>query len=434
MQEGRPPEGLYYGSEYTRAEINAALRAADPFELVPSRDENGHGSAMAAVAAGSRLTGENAFNGAAPEADIVVVKLKECKPYLREYYLVPEGVPAYEESDIMLAVKYADSFAVPFSRPVVICLGLGSSMGDHCGSSFLSGYLNHIAVRRSRGVVVCGGNEGNSAHHYAGSLAPSGRGGSYQDVELRVGENERGFLMEFWGNVPDTYNIAIRSPGGETIPPVRLGTDQIDTYRFIYERTVITVQSTLVEPGSGAQLMVLRVEDPTPGIWNLRVFGVGELHNGSFNIWLPIADFLSSEVYFLEPSPYITLTDPAMALGVISVTFYNDVNNSFSLESGRGYSRMGLIRPDIAAPGVNVSTPYGRRTGGSLAAAMTAGAIALFMQWSVVEDNIPLLESKEIRNYFIKGATRSPDIAYPNREWGYGRLNLAGVFDVLAGV
>ena len=80
IQEGAPPEGFLYGTEYSREEINAALQAADPFELVPSRDTNGHGTNLAAVAAGSLLQGEGSFVGAAPEADIVVVKLKECKP------------------------------------------------------------------------------------------------------------------------------------------------------------------------------------------------------------------------------------------------------------------------------------------------------------------------------------------------------------------
>lgn len=123
-----------------------------------------------------------------------------------------------------------------------------------------------------------------------------------------------------------------------------------------------------------------------------------------------------------------------MADRVICVSTYNDTNNSFFLESGRGFARMGQICPDIAAPGVNISTIYGRRTGSSLAAALTAGAAAQFMQWAVVEGNSLLAETEEVRNYFIQGAVRSTEISYPSREWGYGRLNLRRVFDVLAGV
>ncbi len=444
VQSGQPPAGFLYGTEYQESDINRALASEDPFSVVPSRDEVGHGTAMASVAAGSRLNGGATFLGAAPDARIVAVKLKNCKQYLRDYYLVPENVAAFEEQDIMMAVKYADSFADTFRRPVIICLGIGTSFGDHSGNSALSRYLNSIAIKRSRALIVCGGNEGNAEHHYSGILTrcteQTGNVGScnptdtYRDVEVRVGENNRGFLMEFWGNIPDIYNIAIRTPGGETVPPLRLGVDQSVTYSFIYERTRVTISSVLVEPVSGDQLILFRLVEPTAGIWTFRVSSLAEIHNGVFNLWLPITEFLSSEVTFLESDPYITLTEPSMAESVIGVSAYNDLNNSFYLDSGRGFSRTGQIRPVFSAPGVDVPTVFGRQTGGSLAAAITAGAVAQFMQWAVVEGNSPLLESLEVKNYFIRGASRNADLFYPNREWGYGRLNVSGTFDVLAGV
>lgn len=422
IQDGTPPEGFLYGTEYTREDINRALQAEEPYSIVPSRDENGHGSAIAGVAAGSSiLTGSTGviYTGAAPQANIVVVKLKEAKQYLREFYLVPDGVPAYQENDIMLAVQYADSFAAVHGYPVVIFLGLGTNFGDHAGSSALSRYLNWIAVKRRRGVVICGGNEGNAAHHYHGRLEKrQNAAGSTRNAEIRVADNVGGFFLELWGNRPDVFNVTIRSPGGETIPPIRLGIRQSITYSFIYERTQITIDSIVVEPASGEELIVFRVQDPTPGIWSFEVESVGEVYNGEFHMWLSITAFMGGQVYFLESSPYITLTDPAMTENVITVTTYNAINNSFYAESGRGFSRIGAIRPDLAAPGVNISTIYGRQTGSSFAAAITAGAVAQFMQWAIVQGNNEFVESREIKNYFIRGAARSSDITYPSREWG----------------
>lgn len=435
IQSGEPPEGFLYGTEYSREEINRALQSEEPYSIVPSRDENGHGSSLASVAAGSKLNGGLRYQGAAPDADIVVVKLKECKQYFRDFYLIPQGVPAYQENDIMLAVRYADTFAVPFRRPVVICLGLGTNYGDHTGSSPLGRYLDGIAVKRSRAVVVAGGNEGNALHHYQGNLDNRGRGGANnQAVEVRVDQGSGGFLMELWGSVPDVFTVSVRTPGGETIPPVRLGIMDSITYSFVYERSRVTIAGSLVEPASGEELILLRVQAPTPGIWTFQVEAVGEIHNGQFHMWLPITQFLDAPVYFLEPSPYITLTEPSMAASTIGVSTYDDTNNSFYINSGRGFSRLGVIRPDFAAPGVNVSTIRGRETGSSLAAAVTAGAVAQFMQWAVVEGNNSVVESREIKNYFIRGATRSFDMTYPNREWGYGRLNMVGTFDALIGV
>jgi len=435
IQTGPAPEGFFFGTEYTREDINRALKAEDPYTIVPSQDEIGHGSIMAGVAAGSQLSGTINYLGAAPNADIVIVKLKECKPYLREFYLVPPGVPAYEEGDIMLAVQYADSFAKEFQRPVVICLGLGTSYGDHTGRTPLPRYLNMIASKRSRAVVVSGGNEGNAAHHYQGNIGDQSRTGLNSiPVEIRVAERSEGFLLELWGNVPDVFTVSVRSPGGETIPALRLGIQDSITYGFVYEKTRITMAGMLVEPASGEELILIRVVAPTPGIWTFQVEASAEVHNGTFHMWLPISQFLNVPTYFLEATPYITLTEPAMAENVISISAYDAANNSFYIESGRGFTRTGMIKPDFAAPGVSVYTIQGRQSGTSLAAAITAGAVAQFMQWAVVYGNNRVVASREIKNYFVRGASRNYDITYPNREWGYGRLNMVGTFDALIGV
>lgn len=446
IQEGIPPEGFLYGTEYKRDEINRALQAQNPYTIVPTVDDNGHGSAMAGVAAGRNLSDNNPYLGAAPQADIVVVKLKECKPYLRDFYLIPDNVPAYQENDIMQAVNYGSSFAILSKRPVVICLGLGTNMGDHAGSSALSRYLDEIALRQNRAVVVCGGNEGEAAHHYQGDFHNAdnievGRigigtrqAGLYQDVEIRVAEGAKGFFLEIWGSMPDTFNISVISPGGEAITPTRLGIPQSITYGFVYEKSTVTIDTTLVEPSSGEELILIRVVEPTPGIWTIRVLTSDVVSSGVFHMWLPISQFLSAPVYFLSPSPYITLTEPAMASEVISVSTYNGANNSFYINSGRGFSRTGLVRPDISAPGVNIATIFGRNTGSSYASAITAGAVAQFMQWAVVQGNMQFVNSRAIKSNLIRGAQRSNDIIYPNREWGYGRLNIEGTFNAMRGV
>lgn len=444
VQTGTPPDGFLYGSEYTREDINEALRSANPYDIVPSRDEIGHGTTLAALAAGNAAS-QNRYIGAAPDADIVVVKLKECKKYFREYHLIPGDVPAYQENDIMLAVKYADSFAEALSRPVIICLSLGTNMGDHGGSSALSRYIDEVAVRRSRAVVVCSGNEGNASHHYRGRMPQAGGadlsgdpgipgGVPDNNVEVRVGEGCSGFLLECWSTLPDTLQAGLRSPGGEVVPPLRISGGQSVTYRLVYENTVITLDSTLVEPSSGEQLLRFRLQDPTPGIWTFQVTSPGIVYNGIFDMWLPITEFLDGEAYFLRPDPYITLTEPAMAQDVICVTSYNPSNLSFSINSGRGFSRTGAIRPDLSAPGENVYTIQGYQSGSSLAAAIAAGALAQLFQWAVVQRRSPFAESRELKSYLIRGAERSASLAYPNREWGYGRLDVAGTFDALTGV
>ncbi len=301
---------------------------------------------------------------------------------------MPEGVPAYQENDIMLGIKYAESFVRLFERPVVICLGLGTNQGDHAGNSSLSRYLSSLAVRRSRAAIVCGGNEGNASHHYHGRLSTQTSEESSRDVEIRVSEGCIGFWLELWGALPDAFNLSIRTPGGENIPELRLGLQQSVTYSFIYEK-----QSHYRLCSCGRKFR--RGTDPCthpgsyPGIWTFHVSASGSLYNGNFHMWLPITEFLSTPVYFLNPDPDMTLTEPSMAPEVLSVSAYNAENNSFYAESGRGFGRTGQIRPDLSAPGVNISTIDGRRRE-AVAAAITAGAV--IFQWSVIEGNNRLAE------------------------------------------
>lgn len=432
-QNGTSPEGFSYGSEYTREDINRALQSDDPLSVVPVTDPIGHGTNMAAVAAGSNLNNGIDYLGAAPDCDIVMVKCKPAKQYLRDYYLLADDAVAFAESDIMLALEYVESFVIQAKRPVVICLGIGTNMGDHAGNSLLDGYLDSIAIRRSRGIVVCGGTEGNTAHHFQGTVRNLGNGRGAVSAEIRVTEGNPGFTMEFWGNAPNLFLVDIRSPGGEMLNNIGGGLGKSVQYSFLYDKTVIQADSVLVERNSGNELIFFKFISPTPGIWTIRVYSVREVFNGVFHMWLLINEFLENSTYFLEPTAYVTLTEPGMADEVLTVSTYSAYNNSFYAESGRGFSRTDRIKPEIAAPGVDISTPFGVSSGSSLAAAMTAGAVAQFMQWAEIEENQPLVESREIKSIMIRRAVRDSGSNYPSREWGYGRLRVTGAFDAIAG-
>ena len=97
--------GSSYGTEYTREQINEALASDDPLSLVPTQDTIGHGTFLAGLSAGSSIPQED-FTGAAPEAELAVVKLKPAKKYLRDFYLIPSDAPAFQENDIMMGIKY----------------------------------------------------------------------------------------------------------------------------------------------------------------------------------------------------------------------------------------------------------------------------------------------------------------------------------------
>ncbi len=426
IQSEEPPAGFEYGTEYRRADIDRALATENPLVVVPSTDTIGHGTRMASAAAGSLLNQGLEFRGAAPLADIAVVKLKEAKAYLRDYYLIDDRAVAFQENDIMEAVKYLQQMAVAFEKPVVIVLGLGTNMGSHDGTSALDSYLNIVAGRRSRAVVVGGGNEGDKEHHYEHSM-PS-------NVEIRVEKPMKGFCVELWGNLPDVYSVSIRSPGGEVTPIIdfRSGADR--NLSFVFERTRIRVTSILVEKDSGDPMIFMRFADPTPGIWTVEVSSSARRMrgNGQYHMWLPIEAFLEGSVTFLTPSPDVTLTEPANASQVITISAYNSYADSWYAPSGRGYTRNGGIKPDLVAPGVGVPTALGETDGSCMAAALAAGCVAQFLEWAVVDGNAYMVDSRGTKSYLIQGADRPDNVVYPDRQWGYGRININGTFETLA--
>lgn len=434
ITEGETPEGILYGSEYTKEVIDRALASENPYDIVPSRDENGHGTFLAGVACGNEDV-EADFIGAAPQAQIAVVKLKEAKQYLREFFFVPEGVPAYQENDIMMGVAYLDYLANVLNMPLVICIALGNSIGSHGKNGPLSGYLNFICTRRRRSIVVAGGNEANSRHHFQGRIAEDM---SYEDVEVTVENDMSGFFLEMWANSPELYSVSVISPTGEQIRRVPVRENASETFRFVFEKTVVMIDYRIETREEANQLIYMRFIAPKRGLWVIRVYPENII-NGSYNMWLPMAQLTDGKVYFLRSNPEITLTSPSNAKQVITVGGYNAVNQSMFADSGRGYTISGEIKPDFAAPAVNVYGPglrgdYIRFTGTSAAAAVTTGAVAQIMQWALVELNSPRLSNAGIKNMLIRGTGKSNDRSYPNREWGYGTLDVYQAFERLRNV
>ncbi len=431
-QSGTPPRGFLYGSSYTSEEINQMLWEGKTD--LPGSDPDGHGTKVAAIAAGSTVESEN-FIGAAPEASIAFVKLKQAKPFMRTIQQIPQDSIAYQESDMMLAIRYLDMLATRERKPLVICIALGSNSGGHTGNTALGQYLDSIARRAGRAVVVAAGNEGNKGHHFFG-IVPKNPG--YLDVELRVGEGEEGFQLNLWGNAPGMFAAEITSPAGEQIPRIFPRILERQRYDFLFENTVLDIQYELTEVVSGDERLLLSFREPTPGVWRLRIYSAGDLEN-SFHIWLPVTGFISDGTYFLRPDPDTTITGPGNSWRVLTVAGYDGSTESLWMDSGRGNARNGVIKPDIAAPAVNVSTidRFGRGStlsGTSASAALAAGASVLLMEWGIVQGNVPTMDGAAVQRFLIRGARRPATYSYPNKNWGFGLLDLYGSFRAMRGI
>jgi len=418
-----------YGTFFSSEEINEALRLENPFKMVPSRDENGHGTFMAGIAAGGRdELGD--FEGVASEAELAVVKLKEVKPYLREYFGIPQDVPAYSETDIIYAIEYLLRFADARNMPISILIGVGSSNGGHMGLTFIERYLTTILENPGVMVSVPAGNEGSERLHYAGQMD---EGSNELEVEFNVAEGQNTLVLEFWGNAPTTFGIGLVSPQGdriERIPP-RFGREEV--VRFPLTDTTVYVAYQMVETFTGDEFIFVRLTKATPGLWRLLVYADDE-RKRSFNIWMPLRQFLQENTYFLQGNPENTITIPGNAPLVTTMTAYNHLNSSIYANASRGFVNRSIAKPDLTAPGVNVMGPglrknYIRRTGTSVAAAHAAGIYALFLQWNLENPEFGVFYAAQIQSFFFKSAQRDANQEYPNVVWGYGIIGVAQVFE-----
>lgn len=420
-----------YGRVFWKNDIDRALASENPLEIVPSTDINGHGTRMAAVAAGNYFPEEN-FSGTAPEAMLIVVKVKQAKKYLREFYLFPSEAELFQENDIMMGMDFAVRTANDRKLPLSVCLGIGSSQGAHIGRNPLSIYVDYASQFSLISASIAAGNEGAARHHYAGRLTHRENQAS---AELRVGNKEPGFTMEFWGEPPEIYNLSLQSPTGEILDISASLGDVTQELSFVFVETRVEVNYVSIERQTGYTLAYFRFIQPAAGIWRIFVQG-RDGQNVEFHMWLPVQGLISEETYFLEPSPYNTVTAPGDSLESITVTAYQYRDNSLYVQASRGFMPDGNVVPQVAAPGVQIRVPqlnglYGLASGTSLSAAQTAGAAALLFEWAVVRGNQPYFTGSSVKNYITRGAKREDRLTYPNRDWGFGRMDLYHTFELL---
>lgn len=429
----RPPEGFTQGIEYTQEMINAALAQKSretAYRIVPEQDLSGHGTQVLGIAAGNGRVSGGLYRGVAPQADILVVKLGVPQP---------GGFP--RTTELMQAVEYVVKKAQQLDMPVVINLSFGNAYGSHRGNSLLETYLDMMADRWKNVIVTGTGNEGNTGGHFAGNLkdesafVPGAAGQMQQIIEFAVGEGERTLNLQLWKNYADDFKITIVHPNTRSAGP--LGSE-VGTARYRLGQTELLVYYGEPSPYQGQQEIYI---DFLPadtyidsGIWRI-LLTPRRIVSGEYEIWMPDSRARNSGTYFLQPSQDTTLTIPSTASRLISVGAYDSRRMIYAPFSGRGWETEPYYnKPDLAAPGVNITTTapgggYTSVTGTSFAAPFVTGAAALLMEWGIVLNKDQFLYGEKVKAYLQRGARQLPGYkVWPNNQLGYGALCLRDSF------
>lgn len=408
--------------EYTSEEINEFLNAEGMGQPVVqpslSADSSGHGTAVAGIAAGNGRGSEGRrYRGAAPESELVIVKMKSPQP---------GGFP--RTTELMTGVDYLIRKAQEMRMPVAVNISFGNTYGPHDGSSLVEQYLNDVSAIWKNVICIGTGNEGTAAGHAAGIVSDE----EETVQELAVQEREQPFGLQIWKSYTDEIDISIISPAGEQAGPFR---EKTGAQRYLTGSTELLVYYGEPKPYSVRQeifVAFLPMRDYVDsGVWQI-VLTPRRIVAGTYQMWLPAQAALNVGTAFLTPDSMSTLTVPSTAARAVTVAAYDARTFSYADFSGRGpsavYESAGVPKPDVAAPGVDVNAPvpgggYRAFTGTSFAVPFAAGGAALLMEWGIVRGNDPYLYGEKVKAYLRRGARQLPGYRkWPNAQFGYGAL------------
>lgn len=268
--------------------------------------------------------------------------------------------------------------------------------------------------------------------HASGLIRASGQ---TEEIFINVGAGQRALSVEVYTKRPDIITIGVTSPLGNAITgiPVPLG-NKTNEYITMEENGLI-IDYLARENVTGTMSVNMIIRNTTEGIWKISLFGELVV-SGMYDLWIPHSQLLIGITRLLTPSPYTTILTPSSSTNIIVTANHNQLNNSIIESSGKRFPRVGVIKPSFTTGGMHFLTAGLNNSlvigsGGAMAGAILAGAVALIYQWGVVENKYSMLDPPVVKNFLIASTDKDPNIMYPNREWGYGRLNINKLYEVM---
>lgn len=426
------PDEVFTGTIFDNTKINEAIKAKlsgnDPYAIVASKDEIGHGTQMASIA-GARGYDED-VEGVANDCTFAIVKLKESKKFKKQ--LEDENirnVPVYYLSSIIAGIEYLKNYALKVKKPMIILNSIGTSEHSHDSSDIFSRYLNRIASYRGLVFVAGCGNEGLAEGHASGYITGIG---DVKEVELQVGESMKLLQFKVYVRRPNKMAIAVIAPSSESSEFMSSNLYKEKVIEYVLENTTLKIDFYNVDNFTGLQTFVLSFSNIKAGIWKIRLKGE-YIVNGRFDIWMFSRKMLKGETSLTSPCTCGTITNPSTSRYSLTISNYNQNNITVYPKSGLATTSIEGFEIDVAAGGVDVKCIFLNNqrvyiTGTSVSAAVATGAALLLFQWGIVEGNDPYMYSQTLKSYMLRGTYRRKNDIYPNIEWGYGILDLLGVF------
>jgi subtilisin family serine protease len=479
---GRPPRGFSYGAECTAAQIDA--------RDCPEVDRDGHGTHVAGIAAGNgSATGHDQpayqYTGMAPEADLLVVKLR-----------------AQTTTRVIDALDYLRRKAVALGKPIAVNLSLGSPLGPHDGTTDLEQAINEFSSGvaltnpdRTLGAVVVAsaGNSGQDRYgtplHAVGCFQattacppelPEPGLGTQADVSFVVPGNVPDqpdtvmVSLDVWYPGSAVLGVTVTQPtSGCSAGPVSLNGSTFVNVATSCGTIVISAGNTQQNGDRRTSVVITHATRVTPGIWTLSISADATPDTTRFDVWSDSSPVDNRIGFSSMASRETTIETPASALEAIAVvpfiskTVWTSIDPTCSpctiaqgtLHNLLPVASRGPLRPctsttnpsctdspqkpELAAPGAMIMSSFSARVpddpaldkftdpdrrhyvlaGSSMAAPHVTGAAALLLQIN------PRLTAQQVKTRLLATAaypgtlsSPTPAAPYAIAQWGSGLL------------
>lgn len=453
----RPTFG--YGEVYDSTEINAgACPHVDPNYF------HGHGTQVSGVVAGNGLSVHDSianYKGHAPNSSILFV----ASDFNRANWTV----------SVAEAVDWIFAEADKLGMPCVINISAGTYLGSHDGKDMAAQYIDSlVALKSGRVVVAAAGNAGNQRPFHLRTSVQNDTAFTWFDANSRSSFGNAVFI-EGWADTSELSGLQL----GFGYTNTTNWTDSIYYLESIKNRLNVTrtqnvgsnsVLTTWAERRDNRYLFQILLTNPTAGLkYKLLSVGIGS-HDIWGSSWLGVSDIVSTGLpptstyskiskYQLPDTLQSIVTSWNCSPNVISVGNYNNryqyknIDDSLRItrdlpvgskgaSSSRGPNRLGVIKPDIMAPGnftvtsarivdaifvaKTASVRYKLAKGGfhlsnggtSMSAPAVAGIVALYLE-KCPHSTADRIKSDLLSRTILDNFTGT----MANNEYGYGKVD-----------
>lgn len=437
-----PTGGSTYGVEYSQANINNELNNFGPppapgqlptnnaYQIVRHNtgtvnSSTAHGTHVAGIAAGNGRAQGGTFTGAAPGSAIIFVR-DSSNNYIHG-----------DSTTVIDAFAYIFARASALTQPCVVNMSQSDNMGPHDGMSLGEQALDAILLTPGRAITLAAGNTNDKGEHINGTVTAGGT----TTITLAYNNAPSPDSFEIWYDGHDSFNVTltVNTTPAVTIGPVAPGSTSALTN---LPGSPIQVQIVHVknDPRNGDNVITIFINNVTQAntipntTWTIQLNGVTVI-NGAFEAWLD-RNNRGSRTLTGAVAGQSTIAVPASSLRAISGGSHDRSGPPPTIDtySSCGPTRDGRIKPDIATVGnsvtstwyqlLNTTNPgvsYNAIGGTSMAAPLTAGAIALMFQCRGA--GLAWSDIKQI----LDNNAGTPAAGIPSNTFGFGFLQAANL-------